>query len=175
MRPQLRNWAALLLKKASNLAHHLYICVWLPCFNFDSIYDAPPEITPANYRAELGKYRAKRAELAEAKFHAYFGAYFAISFLFFAGNLATVAKYKFDYFGNPMPEMWSHLMYPNEYFFQGDMLILDCNMGLFFCSLFLWRRKWLQDKYSMYLVYGSSQDHYLIVNGQSMLSRVALK
>ena len=96
----------------------------LALFNFDPILDAPKWITPSNYQIHLPAYRKQRAAHAESKLHQYFVIHVAVSVIFFLDSFVILAKYDFRYFHERMPELLTHQMYPEEYWQQGDMLML---------------------------------------------------
>ena len=79
-----------------------------------------------------------------------------------------------------MPELITHLIYPEKYWLHGDFKVLYCAVGFFLAGLVIWRRPWLDDRFCMYLVRKGGKDNAsasacrLIVNGKGIGTQTLL-
>ncbi len=153
---------------------HFIIATNLCLYNFDPIFEvSSKEITLQNYKSTLAEFRKERAYKAEQQYHKYFLIHITVFLILFADFVRLLAKYDFDYLHGRMPELITHMIYPEKYWVQGDILVLYCAVGFFLTGLVVWRRPWLADQFCTYLISsgngkakGGDAAFRLIVNGK---------
>ena len=132
-----------------NICKHFKISLKLCLNNFDTIYDAPSSITIQNYQHELPRYRFERANYVETHYHKYFALHVITILYLFIDSLIILQSYNFDYFNNRMPELITHLMQPEKYWSQMDMLVLFNASGVLLAGLVL---NWKKIGWHFYLI-----------------------
>src|SRR5699024_1751168 len=122
---------------------------------------------------KLSTYRVHRSRIDESTKHSFFLFSFGVFIFLLGDNAYVLSHYNFRYDTRGMPELFSHKIFPRQFWPQSDWIVFSivaCCMVVYYN---LWRGKWLDSRYCMYLIKESGSDQ-LIVNGKGLFPLVEI-